>query len=347
VAILACVPYLTLKVAWLSGSTAGIPQGSALREDDATLWGINALTLMMDAAVVVIAFALTRPWGRRLPSWLMLTPLWLAMGLISPIVGAVPVQAVYGMVSGGAQAGSGGGGDDGGSSGMQGAGQNDLLEGWVWGTVYSGFIIQGIALTWLFLLYARDRWGYLLRSSLDLRAPAAGGGSGRAPSGFIVALVALWPAVMHILWAAGSDMGLSDSRIDSRNADTHIVEGAHALLGCLAVVGLLMLLRSRRGRPGLAMAWIGSGAMAGWGGWMLLVTSTAGGSAETATTPLMVVTYALQMMVGLLIAGLVARAVARVTPSGPAAGPGAGMPGAALAGGAGTRAGAGAGYAQV
>ncbi|MEV7383034.1 hypothetical protein AB0O10_32615, partial [Streptomyces lydicus] len=59
----ACVPYLTLKIAWIAGSRIGIPEGSALRRDGNSLMALNALTVLMDAAVIALAFLLTRPWG--------------------------------------------------------------------------------------------------------------------------------------------------------------------------------------------------------------------------------------------------------------------------------------------
>ncbi|MCM2422495.1 hypothetical protein [Streptomyces sp. RKAG293] len=52
VAIAACLPYLALKVTWLSGSTVGIPAGSSLRGslEDSALYAVNVLTVAMDLA---------------------------------------------------------------------------------------------------------------------------------------------------------------------------------------------------------------------------------------------------------------------------------------------------------
>ena len=55
VAVVACVPYLTLKIAWLGGSRIGIPQGSTLRNDGDSLMALNGLTVVLDAAVIVLA----------------------------------------------------------------------------------------------------------------------------------------------------------------------------------------------------------------------------------------------------------------------------------------------------
>ncbi|GAA2408778.1 hypothetical protein GCM10010420_41400 [Streptomyces glaucosporus] len=63
VAIAACLPYLAIKTAWLTGSHIGIPEGSELLapENATAMLLVNSLTLAMDAAVVVLALALTLP----------------------------------------------------------------------------------------------------------------------------------------------------------------------------------------------------------------------------------------------------------------------------------------------
>lgn len=87
--VAACVPYLTLKIAWLSGSTVGWDDADAAR--DSALYVGNAITMAMDAAAVLVALAFTFPWGRRVPAWLVLTPMWIAAGLLAPIALVVPL----------------------------------------------------------------------------------------------------------------------------------------------------------------------------------------------------------------------------------------------------------------
>ena len=86
VAIAACLPYIGLKAAWIAGSHLGIPEGSELREpgERTAMIAINAVSVVMDAAVVVLALLLTRPWGRRVPAWLLALPVWCACGLLAP-----------------------------------------------------------------------------------------------------------------------------------------------------------------------------------------------------------------------------------------------------------------------
>ncbi|NGN67949.1 hypothetical protein G5C51_29130, partial [Streptomyces sp. A7024] len=122
-AIAACVPYLTLKLAWLSGSHVGIPAGSDLRRSEGALFAANTATVVMDAAVIVLAFALTRPWGRRLPGWLLLLPLWVATGLLAPIVVGFPAQLVARLF--------------GADTGSQQPADEPFLAEWVFGVVYT------------------------------------------------------------------------------------------------------------------------------------------------------------------------------------------------------------------
>ncbi|MGW5679973.1 hypothetical protein ACWEV4_33705, partial [Streptomyces sp. NPDC003860] len=88
VAIASCFPYLALKVAWIAGSPIGIPSGSSLLDEDkrALLIGVNAVTVLMDAAVIVLALVLTRTRGHRVPAPLLVFPMWVATGLLTPIM---------------------------------------------------------------------------------------------------------------------------------------------------------------------------------------------------------------------------------------------------------------------
>ncbi|WP_230992450.1 hypothetical protein [Streptomyces endocoffeicus] len=295
VAILACLPYIGLKVAWVAGSHIGIPEGSELRDPSRqTLMAVvNGVSVLMDAAVVVLALLLTRPWGLRAPAWLTALPAWAACGLLAPIMAGFPAQLA-------ARALGLDGGDGGGSSGSGGT----FLAEWVFGMVYGGFIVQGLALGGLFVRYARRRWGHLWRGRIaDL--PAQGPDRAlRRPVAVVIALLAAVPAAVHLLWAAGSDTGLSQERARDRGGDFAVLEGVYVLFALVTVVGVLMV-AFRAGRPvrlalPLGLAWVGSAALACWGGWLLMTGLTARSAAKEPTA-LMNLTYAVQMTVGLLV----------------------------------------------
>lgn len=88
----AAAPYIALKTYWAFGGRAGLADGFDVADEfekngapDAVLWmerhGID-FTAVLTLAGVMLAFALVRPWGRRLPRWLLLAPAWAGTLLI-------------------------------------------------------------------------------------------------------------------------------------------------------------------------------------------------------------------------------------------------------------------------
>ncbi|WP_236572967.1 hypothetical protein [Streptomyces sp. GS7] len=290
-AVAACLPYLSLKIAWLAGSHLGIPRSSPLLRDGGSLMAFNALTVLMDAAVVVLAFLLTRPWGRRVPAWLLGLPTWCATGLLAPIVAVFPAQVLAGMLHG--------------RPGARGDGPGALLAPWVWTVVYTGFIVQALALVALFAPYARERWGHLWRGPLQA-LPDSPTRSARRLTAGVAAVLTLLPAVMHLLWAAGGTAGLSPARVAARDLDARLNDAGYVLFAVLMTAGVLLLAFGRGRRVPLLVplvaAWIGSGALACWGGWMMLTSLPVPAGDPKLPDPLMSLTYAVQMIVGMLVA---------------------------------------------
>lgn len=298
-AIVSCVPYVGLKAAWLAGSRVGIPDGSPLLDGGALLVVGNGVTVLMDACVVVLALLLTRPWGLRVPAWLLVVPMWVASGLLLPVMTAYPLQMAVRLL-GGSGGGTGGGGDP-------------FLDPWVFGVVYGGFIVQGVALGTLFVLYAKERWGHLWQGRLrDL--------PGTPPSPVLrvtavaAALVALAPGLAHLFWAAGWTSGLNEGLVAERTSDFHVIEAVNALFVAVAVAGALLLAFRRGGRlplrVPLVLVWAGSAQVACWGGWLSLAALVGAGDVADRPTTAMVLIYAVQMLVGTLIALPVAHLLA-------------------------------------
>ncbi|MET7873272.1 hypothetical protein [Streptomyces cyaneofuscatus] len=310
-AVAACVPYTGLKFAWMAGSRVGIPDGSPLLDGGVVLAVGNAATVLMVGCVVVLALLLTRPWGLRVPAWLLVVPMWVASGLLLPIMTAYPLQMAVRLLGG-----SGGGSGDGGG--------DPFLEPWVFGVVYGGFIVQGIALGTLFALYAEERWGHLWQGRLR-ELPATPASAVLRVTAVAAALVALAPGLAHLLWAAGSTAGLDEGRAAERTSDFHVLEAVNALFVAAAVAGVLLLAFRRGGRlplwVPLVLVWAGSAQVACWGGWLSLAALVGAGDVADRPTTAMVLIYAGQMLVGTLIALPVAhllaeRAAAASTPSG-------------------------------
>ncbi|MDT9687698.1 hypothetical protein Q5762_04920 [Streptomyces sp. P9(2023)] len=293
-AVLACLPYVSIKVAWIAGSEIGIPAGSPLLDDRALMAVANGVTALMDAAVVVLALLLTQPWGLRVRAWLLAFPLWAATGLLSPIMIGFPAQLMVSLVTGPPKPAGGG---------------EPFLDDWVFGVVYGGFIAQGLALGTLFVLYVRDRWAHVWRGTLgDL--PARLCGTGTRVTAALASLLALVPAAVHLMWASGSTRGLSPAQIARRTDDFYVLEWMRALFVAVAVVGVVFLVfrraRSLSVRTALGLGWVGSGGVGCWGAYMTLVTFMPDTDPDKAFTGLARLTYSGEMITGILLAGCLA-----------------------------------------
>ncbi|NYI77591.1 hypothetical protein [Nocardioides panzhihuensis] len=163
-AVLATLPYLTLKLLWLGGSTAGITSSDGLDEMHGTRHVIgNVVTIAMMALAAGFAFALTRPWADRVPAKLVLVLGAGATGLLAPILLGLPiglaVQTAFGSDT---------------------APREDGLAPWVFGLVYGGFGLLAIALAVLVVAHVLHRWGHLIseppeRPSLPITLAATAG----------------------------------------------------------------------------------------------------------------------------------------------------------------------------
>ncbi|MCZ1010594.1 hypothetical protein O1L68_31960 [Streptomyces lydicus] len=173
------------------------------------------------------------------------------------------------------------------------------------GVVYTGFIVQGLALGALFVQYARERWGPLWRGRLDTLAHGATRPARRL-TGAAVAVLSLLPAAVHLLWAAGGTTGLNPARAAATDLDARLNDAGYVLFAVLTAAGALTLAYGRGRRIPLllplAATWLGSGALACWGGWLTLTTLTATASDPKLPAPLMSLTYSVQMIVGTMVA---------------------------------------------
>lgn len=290
VAIVSCAPYLSLKVAWIAGSRIGIPDGSSLLEHPASIAVANSVTVLMDAAVIVLALVLTRPWGLRVPAWLLAVPAWAATGLLAPIMAGFPLQVAVDAL--------------GGPTNTTVAGGEPFLDAWVFGVVYTGFIVQGLTLGALFVLYARDRWGRLWEGRV-WELPVGLIGAAQRAVAVAAAGCALPPLIVHVLWACGGTAGLDEAHLADRTSGFYVMEALSAVFLAMAVTGGL-LLAFRRGRAlpvrlPLALAWVGSAAAVCWAAWLSLAPLT---DMADGPTPVLSLTYAGQMIVGILVACL-------------------------------------------
>ncbi|MEW2138400.1 hypothetical protein AB0892_17665 [Streptomyces sp. NPDC005409] len=306
-ALAATVPYLALKTAWLAGSRIGIPDGSVLLDPEPFLIAANAVTVAMDACVILLVLVLTRPWGMRVPAWLLVVPVFVATGLLTPIFLGFPGQLLVRLLGFGADP-------------AKTALREPFLDPWVFNVVYTGFMVQGLALAGLFVPYARERWGRRWQGVLGPGVARTGfragfrAGSRRLPSSTGVAAAAaaaagLAVAALHAYWAFGGTAGMDAEAVASFSTETAVVTAVHGICALAAGAGALLLARGGALRAWwpLGLAWTGAGATLTWGAWTLVATlgpELDGGEGPSGTAQLI---YAGQMITGSLAAAVLAR----------------------------------------
>ncbi|WP_145814053.1 hypothetical protein [Kribbella amoyensis] len=237
--VVAMLPYLSLKTAWLLGSDLGLAQPD-LMSSPAFVTG-NLLTAAMELVAAVLTLALVRDWGRRLPVWSLLFPMWVAAGLLAPVMLAAPLGLAAELITG---AGTASGDPENG------------LRGWVYAIVYTGFILQGLGLAAAFAHHVRARWGRTL-SERGEYSPA------REVQILVTVAVGILTAVvvaLRLYWALGGQAGLP---VADRDLPQQAMDAASAVLAFAGLFGLGVLVsgRSRRIWWPLGAAWIGSGSM--------------------------------------------------------------------------------------
>lgn len=239
IAVLACLPYVALKVAWLSGSTVGLTDPDALATTSMEV--ANALTLGMELVALALAVALARPAGARLPAWLVGLPMYVGTGLLGGILLVVPIQTVLGLVRG--------------SAGTVAAQDAEPIADWVFGVVYGAFCVLGLALITLFARYGWRRWvrprWMLTLGELGPVSP----GTRRLAIGHGIVMVGVCVVELVITVSAWGTVG------------GHPV--AAVLAAGLALTGLVVLARRRpahwSARWPMLAAVVGSAVVAAWG----------------------------------------------------------------------------------
>ena len=240
-AIIGIVPYVILKMLWISGSRIGIVDPEF--GHGTTMILLNTATAIMDVIAVVLALSFVTTWGRRIPAPVVLLPMWVATGLLGQIALVLPLQLVLG-----------------GQSTPSGVGSAALAP-WVPAVVYGGFAWQGIFLIVGFALYAHARWGARVLASRP-RDSCHGFGM-LVPLAIIGTLVAAALAIVF----------MGSGRLEAINA---VVSSVIALSAGIGV--LLLTPRSLRlecvglGRVVcVGLGWFGSGALFAWGSYLTLV----------------------------------------------------------------------------
>jgi hypothetical protein len=260
--VAAMLPYLAIKTAWLAGSDVGVTDPGLMRTTPFVVG--NLITAGMEVAGAALALTLVHRWGRRVPAWLVLFPMWVASGLLAPVMVAAPLGFLAESLTGTAAAG----GTDTGDAPMAG------LQGWVYAVVYGGFILQGAGLAVAFALHLRARWGGILAGRVGSRRPGATHGVQVMSTVAVGGLTALVVAV-HLYWASGGEAGLPSGLRAGRSLTQQVMDASSAALALTGLLGLIVLVSRRprglRAWVPLAAAWVGAGSMFCSGAYQLVI----------------------------------------------------------------------------
>ena len=129
----ALTPYLVIKVSWVLGAVFGVlPAGQELGLAEWVV--INTVTVGMAAVAIVVALALVRPWGERIPARLLVAGSWIGAGFLVPLLPYAVVGLVLGPDSG------------------------DAMPAWEAYLIQAGFVGMGLGLAVALPAYFRRRW---------------------------------------------------------------------------------------------------------------------------------------------------------------------------------------------
>jgi len=236
--VVAVTPYLLIKVAW----TAGLFLPTAQMGESG--WrAINAATAALAAAAIVLAMAFSRPWGERVPAWLVALPVWVATGLLVPVVLLAPVLGPAAV-----------------------ARDQEAGAAEVWSheqvLVMVSLVGVGIGLPLALVGYARARWPWAFSGTV-------GAGRGhtqqlRTTLARLAAGGALALGLTKVYWASGGVLGLDADRLHLRDEWWHLLSLSTGVWAVLGAWGLLVTTTCRgasRFVVPMAAVWTSSSVM--------------------------------------------------------------------------------------
>ncbi|WNQ14281.1 hypothetical protein MJA45_18355 [Paenibacillus aurantius] len=239
-AALAVTPYLLIKIAWTFGLFLPTEQMG-----DASWRAINAATAVIAAVGILLAMAFCRPWGERLPAWLVALPVWMGTGLLVPLLLLAPVLGPAAM-----------------NRDME-AGAADF---WAYEQIFVmvSLIGVGICLPLALAGYAKARWPEALGGSTESGKLQGHTRQLQIPLARIAAAGCILLGVIKVFWAAGGTLGIDPGLLDGRDVWWQLLTlstGVWSLAGAWGLLVLTSRRGSRRFLPPMAAAWISSGML--------------------------------------------------------------------------------------
>ncbi|MFC6016007.1 hypothetical protein ACFP2T_07350 [Plantactinospora solaniradicis] len=250
-AVAAAGIYVVLKVLWICGSSVGI---SDLGGVSRSQWVVdNVITGALGVIGMIAGLATVRPWGTRLPVWLLGVPMWVGAGLLAPFVVLVPATGIFFALGWWSPT----------PPAVDRA--EPVLRPWIFLIVYGSFIVLGVALAIALACYARDRFGPLVRGTVAEGGVGATHGV-QVPLAWLAGALAAGLVILRLYWALGGTAGLA---VEPRAGWLRFGDTVTALQVALGAAGLLGMVhrwptRVRFVVP-LAAVWLGAGGMVGAG----------------------------------------------------------------------------------
>jgi hypothetical protein len=239
-AAVAVSPYLLIKIAWMSGLFMPTDQMG----DPG--WRIaNAVTIFFAAAGILLALAFCRPWGERLPTWLVAFPVWVGTGLLVPMLLLVPVLGPA-AVSRDIEAGS--------------------ADIWVYEQIFVMVSLVGVGICLPLALagYAKARWPEALGGSIDCGEVPGHTRQLQMTLARLVAGGCLLLGAVKMYWAVGGTIGIFPAKLGDRDIWWYLLSlstGAWSFAGAWGLLVLASRRGSKRFLPPMAAAWISSGML--------------------------------------------------------------------------------------
>jgi hypothetical protein len=239
-AAIAITPYLLIKIVWTIGLFLPNEEMGDLN------WRIiNAVTAVLAAIGILLAMAFSRPWGERLPAWLVALPIWVGTGLLVPMVLIAPILGPAAMIR------------------DQETGAADF---WIYEQIFVMISLIGIGILLPLALagYAKSRWPEALRGTTYYKELPGHTRHLQITLARIIAVGCVLLGVVKIYWAIGGTYAINSSNIGGRDVWWHLLTlsmGVWSLIGAWGILVIVTRRGSKKFLLPMAAAWISSGGL--------------------------------------------------------------------------------------
>jgi len=236
----AIMPYLFIKIAWTFGLFMPTEQMG-----DPSWRTANAITIVLAAVGILVAFAFSMRWGEKLPAWLVAFPVWVGTGLLIPMLLLAPVLSPAAIIR------------------DQQAGAADV---WIYEQIFVIVSLIGVGICLPFTLagYTKMRWPEVFTGPIYIELLPGNSQKLQITLARLVSAGCILLGFIKVFWAAGGTIGINPAMLDNRDLWWHLLSlstGVWAFVGSWG----LWVLTTRRGSksffPPMAAAWISSGML--------------------------------------------------------------------------------------